>query len=113
MVLMSFFGILGVAYAAFLNVAILGFIVFLIARHLSKFSWAREVLKLVAVSLVLILMAMVIQEIPNTVIAMCAGTFITIAGCVVSLRGIASRLGREHRIVKLICSLPGGKMVCL
>lgn len=111
-VLMSYFGILGVAYAAFLNVAILGFIVFLIARHLSNFSWAREVLKLVAVSLVLILMAMVIQEIPNTVIAMCSGTFITIAGCVVSLRGIASRLGREHRIIKVVCGFPCGCLVC-
>lgn len=111
-VLMSFFGILGVAYAAFLNVAIFGFVVLLIVRHLSKFSCTREVLKLIAVSWVLILIAMAIQEIPNAAVAICAGTFVSAVGCVVSLRGIASRLGREHRIIKAVCSLPCGCLVC-
>ena len=111
-VFISFFGILGIAYAFLLNTAIYSLLVFFIARHLSEFGWIREVFQLVAVSSVLILTAMAVQIIPHTLTALCVETFITAIGCIVSLRGIASRLGRHHRIVKAVCSLPGGRIAC-
>jgi len=110
-VLISFFGVVGVAYADLLGIAIQSILVFFIARHLSKFGWKKETLKLVVISCMLILSALAVRMISHTLTALCFGAFITVIGCIVSLRGIVSRLGQHHRIVKAVCSLPGGRVV--
>ena len=111
-VLLAFFGIWGVAFASFLNVAVYTVLVFFIARHLSSFKFMQATIKLMTVSCLLILSALAVRGIPHLLTAMGVGTFITIAGCIVSLRGIASRLGHNHRIVKAVCNLPGGRAIC-
>lgn len=111
-VLLSFYGVLGVALASCFNVAFYSIIVFFIARRLSKFRFMKATVKLMLLSSLLILATFAVQKIPQPVVALSAGAGITVAGCLVSLRGITARLGQHHRIVKAVCSLPGGRIVC-
>ena len=53
-----------------------------------------------------------VQALAGGVIGVGLGAVITLATCVVSLRGISSRLGDGHRIVKLAIRFPGGRLVC-
>jgi antigen flippase len=110
--LMASFGILGIAYASPICISLQSLFVFFIARHLSAFRWCSSVFKLVAVAILLISAAMVSRRVPDFLAAICIGTAITAIGCLISMRGIASRLGQQHRIIKALCRLPGGRIAC-
>lgn len=60
----------------------------------------------------LILFGLAVRQIPHNLSVMLLGTCITLAGSVVSVRGIAARSGRDHRVVRLVCRVPGGAMIC-
>jgi PST family polysaccharide transporter len=111
-ILMASFGILGLAYASPICISLQSIFVFFIARHLSGFRWRSSVFKLVTVAILLISAAMVSRHAPDFLAAICIGTAVTAIGCLISMRGIASRLGQQHRIIKALCRLPGGRIAC-
>ena len=111
-IMLSHFGIAGVAFAGCLNVAIYSLLVYGIANHLTSFKIAKATSTIFFVSCLLIVSTLIIRSIHYLPINLCLGSIVTIVGCVISFRGIASRLGHDHRIIVIACSLPGGAVLC-
>ena len=105
-------GILGAAYAYLLSIALHSPVVFLIARHLSGFAWTRASFRLVAASCGLIVAGLVIKTLPGHIMPWSSGMILVGIACILSLRGIAARLGSNHRMVRIVGNLPGGRMLC-
>jgi PST family polysaccharide transporter len=106
------FGIKAAAWAFALATYVHGFVVYAIARRLSGFNWSLTVVNLVLLAGALVTSGFVMQALANGLATVALGTIITAATCVVSLRGISSRLGGGHRMVKLAVKFPGGRLVC-
>lgn len=105
-------GILGAAYAYTISVTLHSLVIYLIARHLSKFVWTPETLKLIAASFSLIFAGLATKELPGDVLPLCLGVALVGYTCVFSLRGITSRIGSNHRVIRVLCNLPGGHVLC-
>jgi PST family polysaccharide transporter len=112
MLLIKHHGLGGVAWAFTLFTYIQGAVVFGIARRLSKFAWTPAVARLVLTTVGMFGAAFVAQNLTNGLLKLALGALITGAACLVSLRGISSRLGENHRIVKMVLKFPGGRLAC-
>jgi PST family polysaccharide transporter len=86
-------------------------VTFLIARRLSGFCYSSDSLRLQAFAVAFILLTCAAQWLPGAA-TLVVGGGLTVAGTVFGLRGIAHRLGQNHRVVRLICKIPGGRIVC-
>jgi PST family polysaccharide transporter len=106
------FGIKAVAWAFALATYVHGFVVYAIARRLSGFKWSFTVLNLGLLASVLVACGFAMQALADGLIEVALGAIVTAVTCVISLRGISSRLGGDHRFVKLAVRLPGGRLVC-
>jgi hypothetical protein len=53
-----------------------------------------------------------VQSLADGCIQLVLGVLITMAGSLFALRGISSRLGADHRVVKMALRLPGGRVAC-
>jgi antigen flippase len=106
---LKLFGIEGVAIAFF--VLYLGYIVavYLVCRHLTEFSWStgcrRIALYTLPVSVVVFVACQKLTTLPATLI----GTLTTFALGIFCLQELVRRLGSEHRVVRIIGTLPGVK----
>ena len=106
------FGLIAAAWAFALAAYIHGLVVFAIARHLSKFAWTPISARLVLSAAGLISAGFTAQMLTNVFLGLGLGALLTTSACVFSLRGISSRLGASHRMVKMALKLPGGRLVC-
>jgi antigen flippase len=105
-------GILGAAYAYLLSIALHSLVVYFIARHLSRFVWTRTTFRLVASSFCLIFVCLAVKKLPGSIMPLIFGAVLVGGAVVFSLRGIAARLGSNHRIVKIVCNIPWGRVIC-
>lgn len=105
-------GLIGVAWSFALFTYIHGLVVFGIARRLSKFAWTPVVVRLFLSAIGMIGAAFLAQKLTNDFFKLILGTVITGMTCLISLRGISSRLGETHRIVKMVLKFPGGRLAC-
>jgi len=110
--MMAVFGLRGVAYAVPLVSIWHGSLSIWIGHRLSGFWFSKAVLKLVGIGFVFIVCAMLLPLLPSALMRCTVGAALTLLAAVVSLRGIARRLGEQHRIVMLVCRLPGGRFIC-
>ncbi len=104
-------GIMGVAYAFATRHALYTLIMLWVSRVLIGFSWSDGVRKLILVSSICIGAALVVRLVMADVAAIVGGGLITLMGSVISLRGLAMRLGPRHRLVKWLCSVPGARTI--
>lgn len=88
------------------------FAVYFIARHLTGFRWSPAATRLLMASAALIAAGFTAQEFLLGIYRYIVGGFLTAAATFFSLRGIITRLGADHRIVRMACKLPGGRMLC-
>jgi PST family polysaccharide transporter len=112
MILIPTYGVVAAAWAFALSNAIQGLVVFGIARHLSRFAWTPHAAGLGLTAAGMIGLAAITHMMPDGLTKIGLGALITAAACVVSLRGISTRLGPEHRILKLASRIPGGRLIC-
>lgn len=106
------YGLIGMAWAFAISTYIHGVLTLLIARHLSQFTWSASTITLAMTSTFLIIAAFVAKAFTNELSQLTIGTLFTIAASAVSLRGLASRLGADHRLINLALKLPGGRFAC-
>lgn len=111
-VMLALFGLDGIGYATLLSISIFSLLVYILARHLSRFQFTGGPVKLFGMCCSLILLALATKCIPSPRVAVIFGLLITFLASVVSLRGIASRLGHDHRIIQIILKFPGCRLVC-
>jgi len=83
-----------------------------VAGCLSNFCWTHSVLRLLIVSTSLVAGGFFFQHWLPGMIGLTIGGILTAVSCIFSLRGIACRLGGQHRLVRLACRLPGGRCFC-
>lgn len=112
LVMLQHYGLLGVAFAFPCRNVIHLIMIFLIARYLSCFGYSADSIRVQMWSVAIILIAFVVQRWLPGAIALAMGGGLTAIGTVYSLRGIARRVGQNHRVVRLICKIPGGRFAC-
>ena len=104
-------GLAGVAQALALTFVLQVLIAMWVGRMLIGFAWCSDVKRLVAVSIGLILASFVIPLIMHGLAAFVAGTLMSLAGCIVSLRGLLGKLGRGNIVKRWIYCIPYGGIV--
>jgi antigen flippase len=103
---LTHFGLVGVAGAFCGMYAVYQIVILVVVAARAGFSWEAATVRLVLLSLALFGAVAATQWLPQPwgMIAGCAG--VIVAG-VASLRGLAARLGRDHRLVQWVARLPG------
>jgi PST family polysaccharide transporter len=101
---------LGKAYVA--HIIIHGLVVYWIAFRLSKFHWRKESYKILGISLILIFLAFNLHYYKMNVIILSIGFLLSILALLITLRGIASRIQKNNKILSKICEYKIGKIVC-
>lgn len=110
--LIGLHGLIGVGMAIMISQLISIMLSRFVAGRLSQFFWSRKVLALMALTISFLVPAFFAQRwMPPTYALLLGGALTALAG-VVSARGIGSRLGKDNRLVKVICSVPGGNWLC-
>lgn len=110
---LQLYGIEGVAIA--FVVMYVGYIaaVLLISRHLISFKWSAECTRIGLLSLPAIGVIFILSRLASLWPATGLGISLTLIASVLCLRGLVTRVGSEHRIVRAITRLPGGKLLLL
>jgi PST family polysaccharide transporter len=110
--LMKYCGLVGAAYAFAIlyGMHCLGMV--LLSRHLTGFKWERQTLRVLVSALILILAVLILHKTLPTYAVYGGGLLLTLFSAVVSSRGIALRLGSEHRLIRALCQVPGGRLLC-
>jgi hypothetical protein len=111
-VMIQAYGVVAAAWAFSISTYVHLVVVFAIARRLSNFAWTRPLGFLVLLAAAIIGAGLAVQGAFDGLAEVALGTFVTLIGCLVSLRGISSRLGANHRWVKLAAKFPGGSAAC-
>lgn len=101
-VLLKVLGLVGVAIAFAILYPIQITLTYWIAHRLSRFAWSRAVLKLLAIAVIFTAIGFLAQLYLPVVWALTIGFSITAWACMLSLRGIAIRLGEGHRVVATV-----------
>lgn len=110
---LQFYGIEGVAIA--FVVMYVGYItaVLLVSRHLIGFKWSGECIRFGLLSLPVLGVIFTASRTLPLWPATWLGLALTVVAGVLCLRGLVARVGSEHRIVRAITRLPGGKLLLL
>lgn len=105
-ILLRWLGLLGVAlaFAILYGVYTLGML--WVGHKLTGFCWSRNVWKLLTVASVLVLAAFIAQHWLSGLAELTIGGMLTLMSGIICLRGIATRLGSQHRMVRLVARIP-------
>lgn len=103
------FGVVGAAYAFAFTYAIYSAGMVLIARRLIAFRWSGSVWRMLGFSMVLIAVALVANQLLPHLLALLTGTAIAAVGGVWCAAGLASRLGPEHPLTRVLARIFGPK----
>jgi len=112
LILIPTYGVVAAAWAFALTTYIHGLVVFGIARHISGFAWTGQSIRLALSASGLIGAGYAAHMFTSGPLAILLGMLLTAVAVLFSLRGIASRLGANHRIVGIALKFPGGRFAC-
>jgi PST family polysaccharide transporter len=105
------FGLVGVAYTFAITYFVHTFAMLWVAKALIGFRWSAGVKKLLVMSGTFVLIGLGVRlAIPGWT-GMLIGGVVTLSGAILSLRGLAARLGANSRLCKLVCVVPGGRWI--
>ena len=112
MILLRWFGLSGIALASAGLYAVYTLGMLWISAHLCNLYWTRAVLRLLSIASCLVAAGFCAQRWTTGQTELAIGVVLSTLSCLFSLRGIAARLGSQHRLVRLACRIPGGKTAC-
>ena len=107
------YGIEGVAIAFVVMYGGYILAVYLVSRHLIGFKWSTACTRIGLLSLPALGAIFIAFRWLPVWPATWLGLTLTLVVSVLCLRGLAARVGTEHRIVRAIAKLPGGKLLLL
>lgn len=105
------FGLVGVAYTFAITYFLYTLAMLCVGKALIGFKWSSEVKKLLMVSGFFVLVSLGVRLAMPGWAGMLAGGTVALAGGILSLRGLAARLGADSRFCKLVCKVPGGNWI--
>lgn len=105
------FGLLGVAYTFSITYFLYTLAMLWVAKMLIGFKLSAEVGKLLILSCLFVLLGLVVRLAMPGWAGVLTGGGITLAGGVLSLRGLAAILGPDNRLCRLMCAVPGGRWI--
>lgn len=111
-ILLRWLGLWGTALAIPLLYLVYTALLLWICRRLTGFRWASSSLKLMARSAALVFAGFAAQKWLPGYSGLVVGVPLTATACLLSLRGVATRLGGDHRIVQMACRIPGVRFAC-
>ena len=100
-------GLEGLAAAMPVTYLLHGLIMFPVVFRMIHFTWDARVVGLLLTSLAIVVAGFGAQRYLATEYAVGTGAWLTMLSAVLCLRGLTARLGADHRIVRLITSVPG------
>lgn len=107
------FGTEGVAIAFFVTYVGYTLAVYGVSRHLIRFKWTAECIGLWLVSTTALGATFIAGRLLPIWPATLLGLILTLLVGIFCLRRLTTRVGSEHRIVRAIAALPGGKFLLL
>ena len=102
-------GLVGAAYAFALTYCLYLTGMLWVGRILIGFRWSKNVLKMMILTASLVGAGLALSLLWPGGGGMLAGAAITLAGLVLSMRGLISRLGSDNKWVEKIRAIPGGR----
>ena len=109
--LVPHWGVLGAAYAFAACYVLYTAGMAWLALRLIRFRWSTATVRIMLTAMLLVVLAFAINRTLQGWLAVACGAVITLAGGLWSLRGLAHRLGSEHKIVYWVLRVPGMRMV--
>ena len=111
-ILLGFYGLRGISWAYAIYIWLQTALVYSIAKRLSGFNWTYDVVYLAAVSICVVLSIFFLRDVSSIFTRCILSSVITFISCLISLRGIARRLGTDHRYIRMASKIPGIKTLC-
>lgn len=109
---LSYFEFESVAIAFFLSY-IVGIIAnLIITNHLISFRWNLSTRRLILMMIVTMAVAFAAIRFLPLWYATAFEVIVTSFALVFCLRGLVKRIGYEHRLIRVICRIPGGRFLC-
>ncbi|MFY9810957.1 O-antigen translocase [Aquabacterium sp.] len=105
------FGVEGVAIVFFVMYIGYVFAVYLACRYVIGFAWSAECLKILFVTLPLLAATFLATRVMPLWPASMLGFMFTIVVGIYCLRGLAKRVGPDHRIMRSMARVPGAKLL--
>ena len=103
------YGIVGPAYAYVCAYVVQTFAALFAGRKLIGAVWDRETTALVLLSVALIAAGVALRLFAGEIFANVGGAAVCVISVLISLRGLAQRLGDEHRLIRLLHKAPGAR----
>lgn len=103
---LHFWGLVGTAIAFFVLYIAHSFLVLSVARARVNFYWSRSVLGLLGMMLPLVVIAFLLPQWLSSQAALMVGLVVSAICGVCCVRGLALRLGPQHRICQMLRKLP-------
>ena len=109
---LTLLGLVGTAIAFF--VLYIGHIaaVYAVSRHLIDFSWSTAMQRLLLMLLPVVALAFASARLLPLWPATLIGLVIISIASVICLRGLVTRIGEQHRMVRSACRIPGMRWAC-
>lgn len=108
---LSLYGVVGVAFAFFVMYLVYIVAIFMVCRHLIAFRWSySSLLEIIYSSLAFAITLMMCKFLP-IIHSLWIGSVIVMVVGIISVRGLAIRLGNDHRLVHMIKYIPGSKFI--
>jgi PST family polysaccharide transporter len=101
----------GLAVAVPLGYCFYGAMMLPVVYHITGHLWSRQVAQLLVVSFITVACGFVANRLLPPAAGLVVGVSLTVVACIFCLRGLASRVGMDHKLVRLIASIPGGRLL--
>ena len=102
-------GLPGTAHAFALAYGLYLASMLVLTRGLSGYAWNRQLVSLVIKSTLVVIGAFLLKAFASDTATWMAGTVLFLVSGLISARGVAARLGRQHRLVALMLKVPCAK----
>ena len=104
-------GLVGVAYVFAITYLLYTLGMLRVAKALIGFQWSEEVKKLLMLSSIFVLVGLGVRLAMPGWAGTLAGGAVTLMAVILSLRGLAARLGADSRLCKIVFMVPGGRLI--
>lgn len=105
------FGLVGVAYTFAITYFLYTVTMLWVAKILIGFKWSARVKKLLMLSGLFVLLGFAVRLTMPGLAGILAGGIVTLAGGILSFRGLAAILGADSQFCRLVRAVPGGRWI--